>query len=60
MNLGDEYQNFLIFIALLIAGDEGWTTNLWYFPPHLSPAMNVSDRAYRRSGNQTLKDQIFI
>ena len=28
MNLGDEYQNFLIFIALLIAGDEGYATNL--------------------------------
>ena len=27
MNLGDQYQNFLIFIALLIGGDEGWTTN---------------------------------
>ena len=26
--LGDEYQNFLILIALLIAGDEGWTTSL--------------------------------
>ena len=26
--LDDEYQNFLIFIALLIAGDESWTTNL--------------------------------
>ena len=23
INPGDEYQNFLIFIALLIAGDEG-------------------------------------
>ena len=22
MNLGDEYQNFLVFIALLISGDE--------------------------------------
>ena len=29
MNLGDEYQNFLIFIALLIAGVESWTTNFW-------------------------------
>ena len=29
MNLGDEYQNFLLFIALLMAGDEGWTTNFW-------------------------------
>ena len=28
MNLGDEYQNFLTFIALLIAGDEGWTSKL--------------------------------
>ena len=27
MNLGDEYQNFLIFIALIIAGDEGWAAN---------------------------------
>ena len=27
MNLGDEYQDFLIFIALIIAGDEGWTMN---------------------------------
>ena len=29
MNLGDKYQNILILIALLVAGDEGWTTNLW-------------------------------
>ena len=28
MNLGDEYQNFLIFIALMIAGGEGWATNI--------------------------------
>ena len=28
MNLTDEYQNVLIFITLLIAGDQGWTTNL--------------------------------
>ena len=24
MNLGNEYQNFVIFIALLIADNEGW------------------------------------
>ena len=28
MNLGDEYQNILVFIALIIAGDEGWARNL--------------------------------
>lgn len=28
MNLGNEYQNFFIFIALLIADNEGWTANL--------------------------------
>ena len=28
MNLDDEYRNILIFIALLITGDEGWTANL--------------------------------
>ena len=28
MHLGDEYQNFLIFIALIIAGDESWAKNL--------------------------------
>ena len=28
MNLGDEYRKTLIFIALTIAGNEGWTTNL--------------------------------
>ena len=27
MKLGDEYEKFLIFIALLIAGDEGWAVN---------------------------------
>ena len=27
INLGDEYQNLLIFIALIIAGDEGWAAN---------------------------------
>ena len=47
MNLGDEYQNFLIFIALIIAGDEGWATNLQWFPPNLSPASEVGDGAHR-------------
>ena len=35
MNLGDEYHNILMFIALLIAGDEGWTTKFWYFSLNL-------------------------
>ena len=54
MNLGDEYQNFLIFIALITASDEGWATKLQYFPPILSPPMNVGDGAHRRCGNQAL------
>ena len=29
MNLGDKYQNFLLFIAIPISGDEGWTSNVW-------------------------------
>ena len=56
MNLGDEYQNFLIFIALLITGDEGWMLNLWWFPPHLSLAMKIGDRAYCHGGNQALEN----
>ena len=28
MNLGDEYQNFLVFISLLIVDHEGWASNL--------------------------------
>ena len=28
MNLSDEYQNLLIFIALIVADDEGWATKL--------------------------------
>ena len=52
MNLGDEYQNFLTFIALIIAGDEGWAANLQQFPPNLSPATKVGDGAHRRIGNQ--------
>ena len=52
MNLNNEYQNFSIFIGLLIAGDEGWKTNFWYYPPHLSPATKLGNRAYRCGGNQ--------
>ena len=52
MNLGNEYQNLLIFIILLIAGDEGWTMTLWQFPPQLSPATKTDDGAYSRGGNQ--------
>ena len=52
INLGDEYQNFFIFIALLIAGDEGWTTNLCQFPPHSSPLTKLGDGVYRCAGNQ--------
>ena len=54
MNLGDEYQKILIFIALIIVGDEGWTTNLQQFPLNLSPATKVGDGAYRRGMNQAL------
>ena len=54
MNLGDEYQNLLIFIALIIAGDESWAANLQQFPPNLLPAMKVGDGAHRRDGNQAL------
>ena len=54
MNLGDEYQNFFIFIALIIAGDEGWATNLQKFPPNLSPPAKVGDGAHRRGENQVL------
>ena len=32
MNLVDEYQNFLIFIALIIAVDEGWAIKLLASP----------------------------
>ena len=28
MNLGNEYQNFLIFIALIIASNEVWATKV--------------------------------
>ena len=55
MNLGDKYQNFLIFIAPLIAGDEGWATNLQQLQPNLSPATQVGDGAHRRGGNQALQ-----
>ena len=52
MNLGDEYQNFLIFTAQFIAGDEGWATNLHYLPPNLLPATKVGDGAHRHRENQ--------
>ena len=28
MNFGDKCQNFLLFIAIPIASDEGWTSNV--------------------------------
>ena len=59
MNLGDEYQNFLIFIALIIPGDEGWATNLQYFPPNLAPATKVGEGARRRGGSQALTHEVF-
>ena len=52
MNLDDKYQNFLLFIALPIADNEGWTLNVWLFPPHLYPATKLGDGAYRLDGNQ--------
>ena len=52
MNLGDEYRKTLIFIALTIAGNEGWTTNLQYCPPNLTLAMKVGEGAHRRGENQ--------
>ena len=58
MNLGDEYQKFLIFIALIIAGDEGWAMNFQQFSPNLSPATKLGDGAHRRGGNQTLRTPI--
>ena len=59
MWLGDEYQNFLIFIALIIPGDEGWTTNLQYVPPNLAPATKVGEGARRRGGNQVFTHEVF-
>ena len=40
MNLDDEYQKFLIFITLLIAGDEG---------------LNISHQAIMKNGPVMLK-----
>ena len=50
MNLGDEYQNFLIFIALLITGDEG--EPLIVPTLDLSLATKMGDGAYLHGGNQ--------
>ena len=33
MNLGDEYQKFLIFIALAITVDEGWAIKIQLIIP---------------------------
>ena len=52
MNLGDDHQNFLIFIALRIARDGGWATNFWQFPTSSSLATNLSGGAHGGGGNQ--------
>lgn len=52
MNLGDDHQNFLIFIALRTARDGGWATNFWQFLPSSLLATNLSGRAHRGGGNQ--------
>ena len=49
---GDEYQAFLIFIALIIAGGERWAMGVQWFPPDLSPMTRVGGRAHRLDGNQ--------
>ena len=53
MNLGNEPQNFLIFIALMITGDDIWATNL-------SPATKVGDGAHRCGGNQAYTSKYFL
>lgn len=47
MNLGDDHQNFLIFIVLRIAPDGGWAANFWQFSPSSSLATNLSGGAHR-------------
>lgn len=54
-SLGGEYQNILIFISLLIADDEGWTTDLWQVSPNLLAATKLGNGAHRLGGNQALK-----
>ena len=59
MWLCDEYQqNFLIFIALIIAGDEGWAMSPQQFPPNLSLATKLGDGAHCPGENQALVDTI--
>ena len=43
-----------IFIALIIAEDEGWGTNLQWFSSNLSPATRVGDGVHRRGGTKFL------
>ena len=57
--MGDEYQNFLILIALIIAGDKYWATNLQQFPPNLSPVTKMGVGANRRGGKQAYIVNIF-
>ena len=45
MNLGNEYQNFVIFIALLIADNEGWKQQTF----------DSSYQIYSRRGSWTIK-----
>ena len=57
--MGNEYQNILIFIALIIAGDECWATNLQQFPPYLSSATKMGVGAHCRSGEQAYIFNVF-
>ena len=54
IKLGDKYQNFLIFIALHMTGNEDRTVNLIKLSPNLSRAIKLGDKAQCHGGNQTL------
>ena len=42
-------------MALLIDGDESWTTNLKIVPTTLSPATKMGNGIYRHGGDHALK-----
>lgn len=58
-NQSNRYQNFLIYLALFIAGDKGRKMSLCQFPTNLLPLTKLGDGAYCRNVDKALKHYRF-
>ena len=58
LNQSNRYQNFLIYLALFIAGDKGRKMSLCQFPTNLLPVTKLGDGAHCRNGDKAIVSNV--